>query len=110
MNRLTAEQPGTALAPLKRQNFYEQVIAHLKDYIVANQLRPGDRLPTEAILAEQLGVSRLTVREALKVMESLGVAQSRPGDGTRLRAFTVKPLVDHLRFMLDWDATAFVEL
>ena len=56
-------------------------IEHLKRYVTENRLRPGDKLPSELVLAEELGVNRLTVREALKVMESLGILQIRPRHG-----------------------------
>lgn len=89
------------LAPIRRQSIYEAVVEQIKRYIVENRLVPGDRLPTEAAFAEQFGVSRLTVREAIKVLESLGVVQSRTRDGMRLRAMTFKPVADHLRFLLN---------
>lgn len=89
------------LKPIKRTNLYEDVIEHLKEYIIVNRLQPGDRLPTEMVLAESLEVSRLSVREGLKVLESLGVVQSRPRDGTRLKAVSIEPAVNHLRFMFD---------
>lgn len=92
---------GSALTPIKKNNIYEQVVEHLKRHIVANELGPGDRLPTEAVLAENLNVSRLSVREALKVMESLGIVQSKTRDGTRLQAPTMKPVAEHLRFLVD---------
>ena len=92
---------GSALTPIKKNNIYEQVVEHLKRHIIANELGPGDRLPTEAVLAESLNVSRLSVREALKVMESLGIVQSKTRDGTRLQAPTMKPVADHLRFLVD---------
>ncbi len=91
--------PGST--QIRRQSIYEEVIEQIKRYIVANHLVPGDRLPTEAALAQQFGVSRLTVREAVKVLESLGVVQSRTRDGMRLRAITFKPVADHLRFLMD---------
>jgi GntR family transcriptional repressor for pyruvate dehydrogenase complex len=98
------------IQPLKRTNIYEDVIRHLKDHIVANKLSPGDRLPTEAELAESFSVSRLSVREALKVMESLGIVQSRTRDGTRLQAWTMKPVTDHVRFLLDVEQVPLEEI
>lgn len=100
----------TVLRPIKKNNIYEDVILHLKDYIVANKLNPGDRLPTEAELAESFNVSRLTVREAMKVLESQGVVQSKTRDGTRLRELTMKPAADHLRFLLDVEQVPVQEI
>ena len=95
---------------IKRQSIYEQVIEHLKESIIARSLQPGDRLPTEAALAEELGVSRLSIREAIKVMESWGIVQTRPGDGSRLGTCTMQPLADHLRFLYDLDGVTLPEM
>ncbi len=95
---------------IKRQNIYVQVIEHLKRYIIENGLQPGDRLPTEAVLSEQLGVSRLSIREALKVMESFGIVQTKPRDGSRLMSLTMKPMTDHLRFLIEVSGVTFAEM
>lgn len=95
---------------IKRRSIYEQVIDHLKTYILDNGLQPGDRLPTETVLAEQLGVSRLSVREALRVMESWGILQSKPRDGIRLKTLSMKPVTDHLRFWLDMEGVMFYHM
>lgn len=94
---------------IKRQNIYVQVIGHLKRYILDKGLKPGDRLPTEAVLSEQLGVSRLSIREALKVMESFGIVQTKPRDGSRLMSLTMKPMTDHLRFVIEMSGVTFEE-
>lgn len=86
---------------IKRQRIHEQVVDHLKQYIIDNSLQPGDLLPTETTLAEELGIGRPAVREALRVMESFGIVHSRPKVGTRLKSMTMKPMMDHLRFWLD---------
>lgn len=98
------------LTTIKKQNIYTQVIEHLKRFIIENRLQPGDRLPTEAELSEQLGVSRLSIREALKVMESLGIVQTKPRDGSRLMSLTMKPMTEHLRFLLEVDGVTFAEI
>ncbi len=95
---------------IKRQNIYVQVIEHLKRYIITQGLLPGDRLPTEAVLSEQLGVSRLSIREALKVMESFGIVQTKPRDGSRLMSLSMKPMTDHLRFLIEVSGVTFEEM
>ncbi|HWE62412.1 MAG TPA: FadR/GntR family transcriptional regulator [Chloroflexota bacterium] len=60
---------------------YSLVVEQVRDLIETGQLKPGDKLPTERSLAEQLGVSRSSVREALSALEVLGVIQSRQGLG-----------------------------
>ncbi|GAA3536061.1 FadR/GntR family transcriptional regulator [Nocardioides daeguensis] len=59
---------------------YESVVAQIENAVFAGQLVPGDRLPSERELMAQFGVSRGTVREALRVLESGGIIRSRPGD------------------------------
>lgn len=49
---------------------YERIVGHIREAISSRELRPGDRLPPETDLARHLGVSRPTVREALKILEA----------------------------------------
>src|SRR5687768_3198140 len=58
---------------------FEEVIAQLRRLAVQGQLRPGDRLPAERDLATKLGVSRNTIREALRGLEMAGVIELRKG-------------------------------
>jgi GntR family transcriptional repressor for pyruvate dehydrogenase complex len=68
---------------------HELVVRHVEALLVEGGLRPGDRLPSERVLAEQLGVGRPSVREALKVLEALGVVRSSPGQGRGSAAVVV---------------------
>ena len=54
--------------------------------LIARDLRPGDRLPSENQLARQLEVSRPSVREALSALQALGIVESRKGQGTFVRS------------------------
>lgn len=63
----------------KARKSYEQIITYIRGEISSGELRPGDRLPPETDLARSLGVSRPTVREALKVLEALNVLESSTG-------------------------------
>jgi GntR family transcriptional repressor for pyruvate dehydrogenase complex len=60
----------------------EEIAGQVRDLILAGRLRPGDRLPAERELAGRLRVGRSALREALRVMESLGIIEVRPGRGT----------------------------
>lgn len=68
------------------EKLYEHVINELKDMIVSGELKPGDKLPSERELGERFNVSRVPVREALKIMEFMGVVGGGRGDGTYLRS------------------------
>jgi GntR family transcriptional repressor for pyruvate dehydrogenase complex len=98
------------LPAIKRQNIYEQVVEHLKCYIVENGLQAGDRLPTEAELAARFRVSRQSIREAVKVLESIGLVETRPRDGSRLKELNTSNLTDHLHFLFSLDGATFAEM
>jgi len=86
------------LALPKAQLLHLSVQDRLKDYIAANELGCGDPLPPEGELAKRLGVSRTSVREAVKGLESVGVVESRRGIGVFVAEFSFGPLLDHLPY------------
>ncbi|MEA1960091.1 MAG: FadR/GntR family transcriptional regulator [Bacillota bacterium] len=57
----------------------------LKEMIKRGELKPGNKLPSERDMAESLGVSRASVREALTALEAIGILDIRPGEGTFVR-------------------------
>ncbi|MFF7651309.1 FadR/GntR family transcriptional regulator [Streptomyces sp. NPDC007983] len=73
-----------ALRPMNRQRLYEQVLERLRTYVEEGGLRAGDRLPTERELAERLGISRASVKQAIVVLEVQGLVEVRQGGGMRL--------------------------
>lgn len=68
-----------------RQNLCGQVVHDLGRRIVRGEVQPGDALPQEPSLCEELGVSRTVVREAVKVLSAKGLVDSRPKRGTVVR-------------------------
>jgi len=72
---------------LKTKKKYFQVYDELKAYIIKNDMKPGDKLPTEMKMCEILGVSRNVLREAIKTFEIIGVLSSKPGVGIILNSF-----------------------
>lgn len=69
------------LSPIKNTKIYEKVMEEIKDLVRSGYFKRGDKLPSERDLSEQLQVSRSSVREALKVLEMLGLIESRQGEG-----------------------------
>lgn len=65
----------------KREALSAQIVRHLLAAVRGGELQPGDRLPAERSLAEQLGVGRPTLREALRALQLLGVLDIRHGGG-----------------------------
>jgi DNA-binding FadR family transcriptional regulator len=83
---------------MSRTPLYRQAQAAIKQLIVDRELRPGDPLPSEAELAEELGMSRLSLREGIKSLESMGVVASKHGDGLFVAPFSFTPLVENLPY------------
>ena len=73
--------PELHLEPLVRAKTYELVVRRIKEEIFAGRLKPGDRLPGERELSQQLQVSRPSVREAVRILQAMEVVRSRPGAG-----------------------------
>jgi GntR family transcriptional repressor for pyruvate dehydrogenase complex len=73
--------PNSPFKALEQRRAFEQIIFQVEEAILEGRLRPGDRLPAERTLAETFGVSRASVREALRVLEVFGVVAARRGTG-----------------------------
>src|SRR5947208_12487031 len=70
--------------------------------IVTGELGPGDRLPKENDLAERLGLSRNSLREAVKALSLIRVLDVRQGDGTYVTSLAPQLLLDALSFVVDF--------
>jgi DNA-binding FadR family transcriptional regulator len=97
---------GAAASPL----LYRSVQDRIKRFIVEHDLQGGDALPPETRLTRELGVSRSSVREAVKALESLGILETRPGRGLYVRPFSLDPILDNLAYSLLFDRDSIVEL
>jgi GntR family transcriptional repressor for pyruvate dehydrogenase complex len=81
-----------------------------KGLIAEGVLVPGSKLPAERDLAAMLGVSRSSLRQALKVLENMGVISQRVGSGTRLNPGAASILAEPLQFWILLDGITFGEL
>ncbi|EAS1760250.1 FadR family transcriptional regulator [Salmonella enterica] len=72
------------MIPIKRTDVFQTIIQHITNFLDSKQIKPGERLPSERELASMLNVSRTSVRQALKVLESSGRIETRVGSGTFL--------------------------
>lgn len=70
------------LKKVSSESVVQQVINALTDAMINRELRPGDKLPTEAEMAENMGVGRNSIREAIKILVYLGVLEIRRAEGT----------------------------
>ncbi len=70
----------------------DQIIRQLRTLITKGVIKPGERLPSERSLAEQFGVGRSAVREALRKLEFFGILRTRPQSGTTVEDMTISGL------------------
>jgi GntR family transcriptional regulator, transcriptional repressor for pyruvate dehydrogenase complex len=98
------------ISPIKSTRIYEEIIRQVKAMIAEGRLKSGDRLPPERDLAEKFLVSRASVREALRALESLGLVAIRPGEGTFVREISVDTLVEPLALVMLSQRQALGEL
>jgi GntR family transcriptional repressor for pyruvate dehydrogenase complex len=87
------------LKPIGKQRVAEEIVQQLRSLILRGVYGIGDKLPPERKLAEDLGVNRASLREAIKSLEQIGLVKTRQGDGTRVLPFMETAgveLVSHL--------------
>ena len=98
------------IAPIKSTRIYEEIVRQVKGMISEGRLKGGDRLPPERDLAEKFVVSRTSVREALRALESLGLVEIRPGEGTFVREVSIDALIEPLALLMVSQREAIGEL
>lgn len=77
----------TTLGNIHKKTLHSQIVTLLAKHIINKKLQPGDKLPSERELADNLDVNRATVREALKKLETLGLIEVRHGEGIFVRDY-----------------------
>jgi GntR family transcriptional regulator, transcriptional repressor for pyruvate dehydrogenase complex len=84
---------------VRSSRLYEQIVAQVEESIHKGDLKPGDQLPPERELAEQFGVSRTAVREAVKALREKGLVEAYPGRGTFITdgtSYTIRQSLDRM--------------
>ena len=81
------------LKTIQTQKIYKNIVEQIVDLIHDGSLKKGDKLPPERSLADMMNVSRTSVREALKVMEIMGIIEIRPGEGSVVSDFNAEPFL-----------------
>ncbi|KUM35935.1 MULTISPECIES: FadR/GntR family transcriptional regulator [unclassified Arthrobacter] len=79
----------------------DEAISKIKDMLIRGELKAGDRLPPEKELSERLGLSRSSLREAVKALELIRVLDVRRGDGTYVTSLDAKLLNEAVAFVVD---------
>ena len=89
----------------------DEAILKIKEMILSGELGPGDRLPPEKELSERLGLSRSSMREAVKALEVIRVLDVRRGDGTYVTSLEPRLLLEAMSFVVDLhDDSSILEL
>ena len=85
---------------IKITRISEEIFDQIKLAIVEGNLRPGDKLPSERELAKELAVSRLPIREALKILEKAGFIRTRQGGGSYVRSLLADRVYEPLNHIV----------
>jgi GntR family transcriptional regulator, transcriptional repressor for pyruvate dehydrogenase complex len=80
----------------------DEAITRIKQMITTGQLKPGDRLPREADLAAEIGVSRNSLREAVQALRLVRILDVRRGDGTFVASLAPESLMEAINFLLEF--------
>ncbi|MFI9025009.1 FadR/GntR family transcriptional regulator [Streptomyces sp. NPDC053560] len=80
----------------------DEAIEKIKGMIVSGALRPGDRLPKESELAAELGLSRNSLREAVRALALIRILDVRQGDGTYVTSLDPQLLLEAMSFVVDF--------
>ena len=93
-------------AEVKKTRIPEEIVGQIYRRIRDGSVRPGGRLPSERELAQQLGVSRASVREAMRLLDTRGLLVVRPGAGTYVTEDTVEAIVQAFSSLLTNESSA----
>src|ERR1700693_101260 len=99
MHPMTAQTLAFGSPEAKPERLTDVAIARVKDMITQGLLVPGQRLPRELDLARQLGVSRNTLREAVRALTLIKVLETRQGDGTYVTSLEPRLLLEAVGFI-----------
>jgi len=109
-----AARPAAATEPMtyqriKQGKIADAIVEQLEKLILDGVLEPGERLPSERDLAQQMDVSRPSLREAIQRLETIGLVETRQGDGTVVKSALASTLTDPLVYLLQTRADAAMD-
>jgi len=98
-NTDVASEPQERLGgSIGRSSIAFQILERIKSALMRGDLKPGDYLPSETELTQSLGIGKSSVREAIKMLQAIGIVEVRRGHGTIIRREPGDPLVDPMAF------------
>jgi len=96
--------------PIKSRKISERIAQQVKNAILRGTMKPGDKLPPERELVEQFQASRISIREALKILETSGLLTIKPGSGIFVAEVNSKPISDSFSSVLRMQRISINEL
>ena len=88
------------LKPIRRVRLYENAADQIQTLILRRKYAPGDRLPSERSLAQQFHISRHSLREALRILDVMGLIEIKVGDGIYVKEVNFLPYIESLNFSI----------
>lgn len=101
---------ATSARPSDRPSASERAIRRIQEMLVDGRLHAGERIPSERSLSHALGVSRPTMREAIRALVAMNILETRRGSGTYVTSLRMADLVRPLRFAVAISTTGLAEL
>lgn len=102
--------PKSMYRMIERKALYRKVVDQITKLILHNELQPGDQLAPERQLAEELGVSRNAVREAIKALQEKGLLEVKQGAGTFVQSLTSDTVSESFSLYLQTDVNRYIQL
>ncbi len=99
----------TLMSPIKKKSMVDAIINKITDAVISGELKPGDKLPTEAKLAETMSASKNTIREAIKILVAYGVVEIRRPEGTFITNGFSKKMLDPMLYSIIYSKTSSAE-
>ncbi|OGP70372.1 MAG: hypothetical protein A2W09_04730 [Deltaproteobacteria bacterium RBG_16_50_11] len=102
------------LKPIRRVRLYENAAEQIQTLILSKKYKPGDRLPSERSLAEQFHISRHSLREALRILDVMGLIEIKVGDGIYVKEVNFLPYIESVNLSissrLQMERDSFIKL
>ncbi|WP_300315531.1 FadR/GntR family transcriptional regulator [Halomonas sp.] len=95
---LTPSSMESFSSSIDRSSVALQLLERIKSALIQGELQPGDYLPSETELTQSLGIGKSSVREAIKMLQAIGIVEVKRGQGTMIRREPGDPLVDPMAF------------
>ena len=95
---------------MRRDSVSEIIVAMLRKYILDNEMTTGDKLPSETELSNTLHISRASIREGMKSMESMGIIRTIHGKGRYIRDFNYDQMIESMTYNLQVHFKDFQEV